>query len=240
MRKLLVLLCSLLVPLASHAQIDLDSWNKLLGEAVSNGYVDYNQWRENPEFDALVTQIARTDVASLGKEQQLVFYINAYNILAARGILDGSSPSSLLGRYVYFKRDKYQIAGQKISLYDLEHQRILPLGEPRIHFAIVCASASCPILRDEAYRLDTLNEQLDDAARGFINDVERNRFDVNDKKAGLSKIFQWFTEDFEVDGGTLQEYIANYVQDPEVASTLRGNEFKVKYLPYNWGLNGSL
>ena len=160
MNRLVLILLLHMAAMSSQASLDLTSWDEMLASAVTEGQVDYRQWRDNPRFDALVNQIAEADVAGMSREEALVFYINAYNILAARGILDGSSPSSLLGRYVYFKRDKYTVAGESVNLYDLEHELIRPLGEARIHFAIVCASASCPILRNEAY---TLEKQLPSA-----------------------------------------------------------------------------
>jgi hypothetical protein len=235
-RLLLLILC---MPAYALAQLDVDSWDTLLEEAVSDGHVEYRQWADNPRFDALVQQIATTDVSSMTTDEKLVFYINAYNILAARGILDGRSPGSLLGRYVYFKRDKYSVAGERISLHALEHERIRPLGEPRIHFAIVCASQSCPILQSHAYTLESLEEQLEFAARQFINDVERNRFDVEERRADLSRIFDWFEEDFIDAAGSLQAYLAPYVDD-KAAALLREGAFSVKYLDYDWNLNGEL
>ena len=238
LRSILPLVLACLLSLPAQAQLNLDTWDSLLGAAVSNGFVDYRQWRDNSDFDALVQQVATTDTDSMSREELLVIYINAYNILAARGILDGSSPSSLLGRYVYFKRDKYTVAGQRINLYDLEHELIRPLGEARIHFAIVCASHSCPILRDEAYRLQHLDAQLDDAARGFINDPERNRFDPAGAVAELSRIFDWFEEDFVAASGSVQSYLADYVEQQNLQQQLRAGGMKIRHLDYDWRLNG--
>lgn len=241
-RQLAVLLylIVLLAPCAARGELDIDGWNALLREAVRDGYVDYGRWANNPRFDVLVQQVAASDTTRMSRDEQLVFYINAYNILAARGILDGSSPGSLLGRYVYFKRDRYDVAGKRISLHDLEHDLIRPLGEPRIHFAIVCASASCPILQGEAYMLGKLDTQLDMAARGFINDGRRNTFDTATGVAELSSIFKWFEEDFLASSVTLQAYIAPFVEDEKVAELLRQNAFEVDYLKYDWSLNGTL
>jgi hypothetical protein len=234
------LLLSALLALPAQASLNLDDWDRLLGAAVSDGHVDYSLWRDNPSFDALVDSIARADTANMSREELLVFYINAYNLLAARGILDGSSPSTLWGRYVYFKRNKYVVAGGPVTLYELEHDLIRPLGEPRIHFAIVCASASCPVLRGEAYRLGTLDAQLEDAAIGFINDPSRNRFNAAESRAQLSPIFDWFEEDFVAAAGSLQAYLSPYVNDEAVSLRLLGGEMQVRYRKYDWGLNGEL
>ena len=159
--------------------------------------------------------------------------------LAARGILDGSSPGSLLGRHVYFKRDKYLVAGERITLHALEHELIRPLKEPRIHFAIVCASQSCPILQREAYTLKQLDQQLEAAARNFINDRQRNQFNPTSRRAELSSIFKWFEEDFTEAAGSLQGYLAPMIDDENVARLLEQEAFKISYLKYDWSLNGT-
>lgn len=235
-----VLLALMLGHATASAELDIDAWNGLLGEAVQDGHVDYAQWSDNPRFDALVEQIAVTDISSKSRQEKLVFYINAYNILAARGILDGSSPSGLISRHIYFKRDKYRVASRSMSLHELEHEWIRPLKEPRIHFAIVCASVSCPILQSEAYRLADLEEQLQAAAINFINDTERNQFDVNQRQADLSSIFKWFEEDFVEAAGSLQAYLAPLVDSQQAAELLLQDAFEVDYLRYDWDLNGKL
>jgi len=229
----------LLMPFPAAAELDLKSWNALLARAVTDGDVDYTQWEQNLSFDALVEQIGTTDTGEMNRQQKLVFFINAYNILAARGILDGSSPGGLLGRHVYFKRDKYLVAGERITLHALEHELIRPLKEPRIHFAIVCASQSCPILQREAYTLKQLDQQLEAAARNFINDRERNHFNATSRRAELSSIFKWFEEDFAEAAGSLQAYLAPMIDDENVARLLEQKAFKISYLKYDWSLNGT-
>jgi Protein of unknown function, DUF547 len=228
----------LLVPFPAAAELDLKTWTALLAEAVTDGEVDYTQWERNPDFDALVEQIGTTDTNGMNRQQKLVFFINAYNILAARGILDGSSPGSLLGRYVYFKRDKYLVAGESITLHALEHELIRPLKEPRIHFAIVCASQSCPILQREAYTLKQLDQQLEAAARNFINDQKHNQFNATTRRAELSSIFKWFEEDFAEVAGSLQAYLAPMVDNENVSELLEQQALKISYLRYDWSLNG--
>jgi len=110
--------------------------------------------------------------------------------------------------------------------------------EPRIHFAIVCASRSCPKLRSWAFTADKLDQQLDDSARLFINDPSRNVFDRRQKIAHLSKIFDWFTEDFISHSGSLTKYVAQYVEDPVLAQELAQDTYQVEFLEYDWNLNG--
>jgi len=138
----------------------------------------------------------------------------------------------------YFKLQDWPLGGRKISLYDLEHRVLRPLGEPRIHFAIICASRSCPFLRSEAYSAARLDAQLDEQARQFVNDPFRNRFDKATKTAHLSEIFKWFEEDFQ-GAGSVQKYIARYIADPEVARDLAQDGYKIQYVDYDWNLNGN-
>ena len=124
-------------------------------------------------------------------------------------------------------------------MYDLERSIIIPLGEPRIHFAINCASGSCPKLLSEAYQAEKLEQQLEIVTKDFINDSTRNEFDRDKKIARLSKIFDWFKTDFSDHSGSVQKYIAQYVDDPALAEELRNESYKIKYLKYDWSLNGT-
>ena len=112
-------------------------------------------------------------------------------------------------------------------------------GDPRIHFAINCASQSCPKLLSMAYSADTLEKQLDANTREFINDPTRNRFDQDKKIAYVSKIFHWFKEDFAQHSGSVQKYLATYVADPAIADDLANERYKIKYMKYDWRLNGT-
>jgi hypothetical protein len=221
------------------ASPDWQAWDQLLSRHVNNGYVDYTAISQAPALSELAQAVAQAELDPLNQREKLVFYINAYNVLAVKGIIDGRSPASLLGRANFFRLSQYQIGGEKLSLYALEHDRIIPLQEPRIHFAIVCASQSCPILRSEAYNTLDLETQLDAAARHFLADSSKNRFVKTQRIAWISSIFKWFRGDFEQHSGTLQAYLAQYVSDPDVAKLLREEAFELRFLDYDWSLNGS-
>lgn len=224
---------------AALAVIDWSAWDASLGSHVVNGAVDYDGIAREPGFETTVDAIAAARLDDeQPREEKLAFLINAYNVLAAKGILDGHSPRTGFGKLRYFYLDKYRVAGEKLSLSALENDWIRPFGEPRIHFAIVCASASCPPLRSEAYLPGRLDEQLDAAARRFLNDPGKNRFDLDRQVAEISKIFKWFEEDFVAAGG-VQPFIARFVDDDGVADALRAGRFEVRYLDYDWSLNGT-
>jgi hypothetical protein len=214
------------------------AFDALLRAHVKNGVVDYPAFQDNAAFRKYVEDLAKPAQLA-GKEETLAYYINAYNALAIQGILDGLSPSSLLGRARYFKIKEWPLNGRSITLYDLEHKVIRPLGEPRIHFAIICASKSCPFLRSEAYSAARLDAQLEEQARQFVNDAFRNRFDPAARTAHLSEIFKWFDEDFRGPAGSPQKYIAKYAADPEAAKLLAADGFKVEWIDYDWSLNGT-
>ncbi len=218
----------------SHQALD-----EVLHAHVSDGKVNYKAIQKDERFSQYIEQLKQTLPAiNTSETEQLAFWINGYNALAVKGILDGKSPSTFFGRIGYFKTTDYNVGGELINLYDLEREILIPLGEPRIHFAIVCASVSCPKLRSEAYSAELLEQQLEANTRSFINDPTRNRFDRKKKIAYLSKIFDWFNEDFEKHSGSVQQYIAKYVNDPELALELRELRYKIKYLKYDWRLNG--
>jgi hypothetical protein len=233
-----LLLCLLSLP-AMAALPNRDDLDAVLLRNVRNGFVDYDGIRADPAFGRFVTGLASASAADLGdRNTRLAFLINAYNAYAIQGILDGYSPSSVLGRYTFFRRREYGLLGDKTTLQDLEHDQILPLGEPRIHFAIVCASISCPRLANRAYGPAELDTQLETAARAFANDGARNRYDVKRQVAFLSRIFNWYERDFIKAAGSTQKYLAGYVSDPAVKELLARDGFKVKFVDYDWDLNG--
>ncbi len=235
---LLMLAFALQFAPAGAQGVDHAPFDALLKANVRNGEVNYPAFQDSAAFRTYVESLAKP-VKLDNKADSLVHYINAYNALAIAGILEGLSPSTFLGRARFFKFKDWPLNGQNINLYDLEHKIIRPLGEPRIHFAIICASKSCPFLRSEAYASARLDGQLDEQARQFVNDSFRNRFDQAGKTANLSEIFKWFDEDFSGAAGSVQKYIARYVANPEIAKGLTADGYKVEWIDYDWSLNGT-
>ena len=231
------LLAFCLIGTNSYADSDHKLFNSIVKNHVSDGVVDYPAIAEESAFSHYLEELAKP-LTTNSRDEQLAFWINGYNALAIRGILDGRSPSTFFGRAGYFKNAKYTIDGRKINLYDLERKVIIPFDEPRIHFAINCASASCPKLVSHLYTADQLDRQLETVARNFINDPTRNRFDRKNKVAHLSKIFDWFKKDFKQHSESVQKYVAQFVNDPDLAKELSNNEYRIKFLKYDWSLNG--
>ena len=238
MKALVILLFSMSLPASALAQQpDVAPFDALLRASVKGGHVDYPAFQSSTAFKGYLDALAKPAQLD-SRAETLAYHINAYNAYSIEGILDGLSPSSFLGRQRYFKLQKWPLNGGTISLHDIEHAVLRPLGDPRIHFAIICASKSCPFLRSEAFAAAKLDAQLDAQARQFINDPSRNRFDKASGTAALSEIFKWFEEDFR-GAGSLQKYLAKYADDPEVARMLAADGFRIEWMTYDWSLNGT-
>ena len=237
--KLLFLIVISIYAVASQAAVEFHKpFDTILRENVFDGEVNYKGINEDANFAQYIKSLEAKPNFS-NKNEELTYWINAYNALAIKGILDGRSPSTLFGKIGYFKNAKYKVGGKKINLYDLEHKVIIPLGEPRIHFAINCASESCPKLLSRVYTAKNLDSELDKVTIAFINDPTRNKFDKETKIVHLSKIFDWFKKDFKKHSGSVQKYIAQYVNDLEIKKALQADSYTVRYLKYDWSLNGT-
>lgn len=238
-----LLFAILLLPVLSlHAEPARGAFSQqlfadVLAAHVNQGVVDYPAISQDERYYRYLDQL-KTVTELPSTSEKLAYWINAYNALAIQGILDGRSPESFFGKIGYFYNAEYQVNGHDTNLYDLEHDIIIPLDEPRIHFALNCASASCPILRNKPYVVSTLEQQLENAATEFINDTSRNRFDYSNRIAYLSKIFDWFEDDFSKHSGSVQNYLALYIADRKIADALANNEFTIEYMDYDWSLNG--
>lgn len=233
----------------AHFDHDHSAWTALLQRYVRGGFVDYAGLKKSgqADFDAYLRALesGRRNLESWAREQQLAYWINAYNAFTVRLILNHHPLKSIRSigllpgaafRDAFIPLDGVQ--GKTLSLNDIEHEILRKrFREPRIHFTIVCASQSCPVLRAEAYRAEDLDSQLDEAARTFTRDSSKNSFDPASRTLRLSSIFTWFRQDFERTGKTLPEFVARYA-DPSTAAALGRGEVRVEFLDYDWSLNG--
>lgn len=228
------------------AQVDYEKWEKVLNAYVNdNGWVDYDGLKDNRAVldDFITSQVENADLAVLKKNEQKAFWINAYNALTMRLIVD-HYPLRFGGiRTINWGKPwdiKMSVAGQKLTLGDIEH-KILRKWDPidsRIHFAINCASVSCPRLANTHFDPDKLDQQLDDAARLFVNDPEKNRIDRDKNIFYHSAILNWFEEDFLANHPDKLSYILEYLNDDEKQFVLANKDkIKLKEIKYDWGLN---
>ena len=228
---------------------DFSDWDALVKkyvtpktlERVRLNAVNYASLKKDPVFSGLITRLESYSPASLeSRESTLSFWINVYNILAAKMITDHYPIESIKDVGSFFKPDWKRAAGtvggKERTLNDIEHEILRKMNEPRIHVAIVCASVSCPDLRQEVYSAGKLNEQLDDQMEKFLRSREKGmKLDERKNRVYLSAIFKWFAEDFESRGGVLK-YIGQYVTAEE-RKVLNNSKIKISYLYYNWKIN---
>lgn len=178
-------------------------------------------------------------------DQKLAFLINVYNAFTLKLVVDNPGIKSLkdLGSifnpYKAWKIDFIPLFQKKISLDTVEHEMIRKLfNEPRIHFAVNCASISCPPILATPFFPETLDQQLESATKDFLQDKERNYFDMVKNKIFLSKIFKWYGDDFRKSGNTLEKFIAPYlINDKMTQRKIINGEIKIEFLDYNWNLN---
>jgi len=247
-RNILVLIVSLALGLltggggaASANKLDHGLYGELLQKYVVKGEVDYQGFKiEEAKLDQYLNILEKTETKKLSPNEQFAYYINAYNAWTIKLILSaypGLKSIRELGNVIKspWKKKIARIDGDVLTLDNIEHDILRPrFKDPRIHFAVNCASKSCPPLRSEPYEADVLDKQLREMTELFINNPERNRLEGN--TLYVSRIFKWYAEDFNDD---ILEFFVKYARG-ELMDALRKHrkEIKVKYLEYDWSLNG--
>ncbi|MFK7924612.1 MAG: DUF547 domain-containing protein [Bacteroidia bacterium] len=221
--------------------ISHDVWTQLLKKHLVDANVDYKGFlQDRPRLKQYLDLLSQNppNPKYWSVSERLAYWINAYNAFTVDLVLQYYPLDSIkkLGPrlqlpFVNSAWDLrfFEIGGLKMTLNIIEHQILrVHFDEPRIHFAINCASFSCPRLRNEAFIGDEIESQLEDQAQDFVNDPKKNRIKAD--KAELSQIFQWYEKDF-VKKQSLREYINQYAQHPYKSDT------PTAYITYDWSLN---
>lgn len=219
----------------------LDDYDKLLKKHVDDaGYVDYDALRKDADkLDAYIDHLAKIDLNTLNRDEKLATLINAYNAFTLRLILDHYPLQSIMDipEEKRWKAKRWNVGGKTVSLDALENEWIRPtFNEPRIHFAVNCASIGCPPLRNEAFRGDKLDQQLEDQTKYALNQDRWLQFDRDAAALRLTKIFEWYKADFEQDGQTVMEFARKYskeLQKPRITMEVP----QINYLEWDWKLN---
>jgi hypothetical protein len=205
--------------------------------------VDYPAIAKSQEWKRLVGSLADTHLASLrSRDEKLAFWINAYNLLAIDLVAEHYPVDSIRDIGSLFspvwKRPAGVVGGRSVTLDEIEHEIVRPMGDPRAHAAVICASTSCPALPREPLRAATLDTQLDAAMHAWLADPGKGlRIDREANTIHLSKIFDWFDEDFAAAGGVLP-FVTRYAPRPD-QSWLRekGGRARIAYFDYDWNVN---
>lgn len=246
----------------SATELDHSVWDSLLQKHVhmirdgQASEVDYRAFmKERQELRTYLSQLSavnHNEFAGWAKAEQLAFLINAYNaytielILTRYPKLDSIKDLGSLLRSPW-KKKFVPLLGQTLSLDEIEHEIIRKPGdynEPRIHFAVNCASIGCPALLNEAFTGEKLEQQLETVTRSFLEDRTRNRYNSQKKRLEVSKIFDWYDDDFERGWGgwrSLNQFFAQYADSladtPQAKQKVVSGDARIRYIDYDWKLN---
>ena len=215
------------------------AWANVLSRFVDGkGRIDFAGMAKDPhDLEVTVAWIAKVSPATRPQafptpESRLAYYINAYNALAMYDTIQSGIPRDLNAVKVrFFYKNRFQVGGSDISLYDLENKVIRPMGDPRVHVVLNCMARGCPRLPREPFRADMLDPELEASAQYFFNEERNVKPEPDRKIVRLSQILQFYTDDFLKKAPSLVAFVNKYRQEkiPE--------GWKVEFIPYDWQLN---
>ena len=230
---------------APAAEFDHSIFDQVLRTYVNDqGRVDYNGIAGYLPFEAYMESLKTAQTDSMSSDGQLAFWINAYNAVTIDKVIKWKPKKSVRETFVpgvwtgtkFFTTREYTVAGRQLSQDDIEHEILRKqLKEPRIHFAIICASSGCPPLPRWAYTQENVQAKLEEETRKYINSERGTRIDSAKNQLYLSKLFDWFAGDFEYASGSVLDFIKPYLN--ESAQAFVEQNPKIKFLHYDWALN---
>lgn len=188
-----------------------------------------------------LSDVSKKEYQGFSQKEKLAFLINAYNAFTLKIIVKNYPVDSIkdIGSFLTntWKIKFFKLLGEETYLDKIEHEIIRKdFNEPRIHFAVNCASIGCPSLYPKAFVASKLNQQLDDSAKNFILNTKKNRIENNELK--LSKIFKWYGSDFDKTYGSFYAYIAPIItSDKGLQKKIQAKNLDTEYLDYDWNLN---
>lgn len=234
-----------------------DTHSSLLQKYVdSDRYIHYADWKKSPQdlqsLKTVLTAMTQADTTSMSLDGKKAFYINAYNAMTIDLVLNhyeetlgGTGtpyPTARSIRNIGNLDDKvwdfykWQIGGQSVSLNDIENKILRPMGDARIHFAIVCASKGCPPILNKAFTEQTINQTLDQVSDDFVNSERNTKISVEKNEIKTSRILEWFSQDFINSYGSVKNFLAKFSQTTSADQIQR---MKLEYNIYDWLLNES-
>lgn len=221
-----------------------DNLNALKPYIDSSGLVNYEKLKKDKWIVEQVQQLKSTDLQNMTHNEEFAFWLNAYNILTIKGVyLELERNTNWKGNISFFSKvrffflRRFIVGGKKINLRNLENKILRKrFKDPRIHFAINCASKSCPNLPERLFDPETLDKYLDSLTISFINDKDHVFFDAEENILYLNSIFKWYAKDFEIQGG-VKRFILNYLQDTGNTNTELYKKARIKYTKYDWSIN---
>jgi hypothetical protein len=202
-------------------------------ENIAGGRVDYAGIKASPAvLNELVGMVAKFDLAGSPKATGKAFLLNAYNILVIKNVVDNFPIAKPLDVPGFFDTKKFTIAGESLTLSDIENKKIRPVyKDARVHFALVCAALSCPPIPAYAFTPEKVETQLESLTKAAMNSTSFIKVSDDKKTAELSMIFDWYKEDFLAVSKTQVDYVNKYRTTPIPAG------YKQSFYTYNWSLN---
>lgn len=216
----------------SAVNVDHSEWDKLLKKYVnSEGLVNYKGFKNNEvKLDDYLKMLSEKEPSNDWSVQELLaYYINLYNAATVKLIVENYPTKSIKDIDGNWTKGRVSVGSKELSLGGVENGILRKMNEPRIHFAINCASISCPKLMNEAFTAAKINEQLDRATKEFINS---DKNDISASNPKLSSIFDWYQKDFKVNG---KQNVIGYIN--QYAKTKINTGANITYKDYNWNLN---
>lgn len=240
MKKTLLAFALFTLSFNAHAyENNLDGLLKSHVKTVTKSGIQYNAvnyatWGKDPRHAKVRDEILKKNANTLKtKDQKLAYWINAYNVLTVDLITREKETESIKNLGTLFKnpwkRFTWNVNGKNLTLDGIEHGIIRKLNDARIHFAINCAAISCPDLRNEAYRANKLNAQLQHQVNLTLNNKTKGFVKTNGNAVNVSKVMDWFSEDFN--SGNVNQWLQSYKKG------VVNNNTKIGFFPYDWSLN---
>lgn len=240
MKKYFLFITFLLLQTNFFAQtesFDHSLFTEVLKYSVNDeGLVDYQKIKEDNNFSEYISLISIAEISLLDENEKLAFYINAYNASIIKNVIDNLPINSPMDVEGFFKKKKFKIAGEELTLDEIEYQKVLIINSVLPHFGLVCAAKSCPELLNHAYEGKTVIPQLEQNAKKYLDDTSQNRLDRKNKILYLSELFKWFGKYFKEEYGSLINLVTEFINDSD-KKFLEENKVEIKFLKYNWELN---
>ncbi len=244
----LVLLLSIslwLIPGVSAGTFDHSKFDQALKKYVDDkGLVDYNSIAKDSGFSEYVQSLQDARVEEFSRDGQLAFWINGYNAVTIDKVIKKKPKKSVRETFIpgvwtatkFFTSREHIVAGKRLSQDDIEHEILRKqFKDPRIHFAIICASMGCPPLPRIAYTEENVQTRLEEETRKYLNSPRGTRIDRAENTLHVSKLFDWFATDFIQKSGSTLAFMRLYLNEETLSFSER--DPKISYLEYNWALN---
>lgn len=226
-------------------------WSEFLHRYVTvhghESYVAYKKVKQEKSvleaYLKSLESVTKLTFDHFSQDEKLAFLINAYNAFTVKLIVDHYPVTSIKTIRSYLKGPWkikfFTLLGGEQNLDGIEHDMIRrSFNEPRIHFALVCASKGCPALRNEAFTAGQLDYQLEESARNFLGNSAKNRYLPKERKLEISSIFNWYGDDFVKKFGSLESFLGPRItDDPTGQKLIREKMVAISYLDYDWTLN---